>query len=188
MRTVILSIESINVFVWIVILLFSTLFLDSPTAKFSHLAPIYIPLIFGIIILLLSLFVFKTNALLIVGFILTLASSAPVVFYISSKTSNVPKSTISDRKPFVLEAGYTSIIDYLQKNDGKEVTINGKLFISEKAIKLSVNRMPMAEVASIELSDADSMWHEKEVVVSGVLSKENTTWIINNPHIEEFNN
>lgn len=186
-RSIAIALESLNVFVWVVILLFSTLFLDSPGAKFSHLAPLYIPLIFGIIILVLTLFVFKTNTLIAIGLILSLISSAPAVFYISKKTSNIPKSTISDRKPFVLEAGYTSIVDYLTKNIGKEITINGKMFIVSPSAemqsigmkaKISVNRPP-AEVVSIEVVPvADLVWHEKEVVVRGVISQEGNRWII----------
>ncbi len=193
-RSIVITLESLNVFVWIVILLFSSLFLDSPTAKFSHLAPLYIPLIFGCIILLLTVFVLKTNTLIIVGLILSLISSAPAVFYISKKTSHIPKSTIADRKPFVLEAGYTSIVDYLSKNQGKEITINGKIFIQDQNsgiesgennnAKLFVNRMPLAEVVVIELHFSDRTWHGKEVIVHGVLSRLGDTWVIEEPLVE----
>ncbi len=186
MRTIILALESINVFVWIIILLFSTLFLDSPGAKFSHLASIYIPLLISLIILILSIFVFKTTTLLIIGFILTCLLSVPVVFYTIKKNS--PSSSISERKSFILPDGYVSIAEYLQKNEGKEIRINGKLFIhnedgdieygSVRNGKLFVNRMSQTEVVVIELVSVDKKWAKKEIIVEGVLLKKNSNWFM----------
>ncbi len=194
MRNVILTLESINIFVWIVVLLFSVLFLDSPGSRFSHLAPIYVPLIISLGILLSSIFIFKTAALLIVGFILTCFVSVPAVFYIAKKNS--PTSTISERKSFVLPEGYVSITDYLQKNEGKEIRINGKLFTHNPESgmesgsihngKLFITRMPQAEVVMIELVSVDTKWIEKEIIVEGVLLKKDSGWFMKDFNIFNY--
>ena len=186
MRNIILTLESINLFVWIVVLLFSVLFLDSPGSRFSHLALLYIPLLISLGILLLSIFIFKTTALLIVGFVLTCFLSVPVVFYVAKKNS--PSSTISDRKRFILPDGYVSIAEYLQKNENKEIRVNGKLFIhnpesdiefgSIQNGKLFITRAHSGEVVVVELPSVDAKWGGEEIIVEGVLLKKDSGWFM----------
>lgn len=104
----------------------------------------------------------------------------------AKKTSE--NSTIADRKPFVLLDGYTSIAEYLQKNENKKIQLNGKLFIHNPNSdieygsvgngKLFINRASQAEVVAIELISVDLKWGGKEIVVEGTLLKENSKWLM----------